>query len=245
MRAGKQRRGFTLVEMLVTISIMVLIAALVIPLFSRSRELTRRSDATNAVRAALQAAREAAIQRRTVVALEFVSAPDPRRGDLMILVDKSDHRNHPAFDRSAVLADGTRGDPARRKIGQPIALPDFIKFDGNRTLPSGVIYTSPEWTLVSGWPGDANDFYDGNDLNLGVGSLLQGTVTPYPEIAYLPDGTVADEPGTTDIALVDTTVTARQVLRVLPATGLVIEANHLQDPSAAPGPTNPSRRGWL
>ncbi len=236
-RTGKDSAGFTLVEILVVIGIMVAIAAIAVPLFSRGRELSRRSDAVNAVKAALAAARDSAIQRRTIVAVEFVSdtipgtpnTGDPMRGDVMILVEKS-------FSNPNIRPELT-ADPTLRRLGPPIPLPDFIKFDGNRLLPNGTLYTSPEWTLANGWNGDANDTYD-------TLTFIPGAFPPYPDIAYMPDGTLADPEGTTDIALIDVSTPAREVLRVLPATGLIVEAAHLQDPLLPEGPTNPRVKGW-
>ena len=231
MRREPNRAGFTLIEMLVVISIIIIIAGITIPLFVSSRSTTRRNDATNSVQAALAAAREAAVERRTVVALEFVSDPaDPMRGDFMQLVDKSRDLENP--------------DPKKelrsRLIGNPIPLPDFIKFDCevNATAPPNYIGKSIEWTLENGWDGDANDYYDDTPL--------PGTaVDQYPDIAYRPDGTVADPEGTTGIVLVDVSEPARNVIRVLPATGLVIRAKHLQNPSLPESPTNPKTTGWL
>jgi prepilin-type N-terminal cleavage/methylation domain-containing protein len=231
MRREPKRAGFTLIEMLVVISIIIIVSGITIPLFVSTRSTTRRNDATNSVQAALAAAREAAVERRTVVALEFVSDPaDPMRGDFMQLVDKS---------RDIEDADPKK-ELQKRLIGNPIPLPDFIKFDFevNAASPPNYIGKSIEWTLENGWDGDKNDYYDDWPL--------PGTaVNEYPDIAYRPDGTVADQEGTTDIALVDASEPARNVIRVLPATGLVIRARHLQDPSAAEGPTNPRTTGWL
>jgi prepilin-type N-terminal cleavage/methylation domain-containing protein len=203
MKRQDTARGFTLIEMLVTLAIMIVVIGISVPIVSSARASARRSDAVNAVRGALAAAREAAVERRTVVAIEFVGSANVNRGDVMILTDKS--------------VDVT-GD---RRIGNPIALPDFIKF-------STTIAT--EWTLANGWDGDPDDIYD------PAGD---------PDIAYKPDGTVADTEGTTDLALWDTVDDLRIVLRVLPATGLVVEAWHLQDPLLPEGPTNPRDRGWL
>ncbi|MHC4712818.1 MAG: type II secretion system protein [Planctomycetota bacterium] len=203
MRRQDTARGFTLIEMLVTLAIMVLVIGISIPIVATARASARRSDAVNSVRGALAAAREAAVERRTVVAIEFVSSTDVNRGDVMILTDKS--------------VDVT-GD---RRIGNPIALPDFIKFSKS---------IATEWTLENGWDGDPDDLYDPSGNH---------------DIAYKPDGTVADTEGTTDLALWDTVDDLRIVLRVLPATGLVVEAWHLQDPLLPEGPTNPRDRGWL
>ena len=225
-------RGFTLAEMLVVISLIVIIAGITIPLFVSTRATTRRNDAVNTVQGALTAARQAAVERRTIVALEFVAdSNDPQRGDVMVLVDKSDTAKRPEYVAN----------PQLRRIGPPMPLPDFIKFDYNR-LPvgGGPLSTSPEWTLENGWSSDPGDYYDS-----GI-TLVPGVPPPYPDIAYLPDGTVADGEGTTSIALIDVADTARDVLRVLPATGLVVRARHLQDPLLPEDPaTNPSVTGWL
>ena len=120
------------------------------------------------------------------------------------------------------------GDPSRQIAGA-IELPEFIKFQT----------WSPDWTLENGWQGDSADSAD-------TFELLDGTTAPYPDIAYRPDGTAADVEGTTDIVLVDTVDNLTIVLRVLPATGLVVEARHLQNPGLLEDPvTNPRRRGWL
>ncbi len=205
------RAGFTLAEMMVVITIIVIIAGITIPLFVSTRATTRRNDAVNTVKSALAGARQAAIQRRTVVALEFVSSNDTQRGDILVMVDKSKD-----------ITDD------RRRLGQPIPMPEFIKFDT----------TSPEWTLDNGWIGDKNDVKD-------TITFIPSCPPPYPDIAYMPDGTLADAEGYTDIALVDRSETARTVIRVLPATGLVVDARHLQDPATAEGPSNPKVKGWL
>jgi len=217
--AGREA-GFTLIEMLITLGIMVLIAGMTVPLFLSTRARTRRSDATNAVMAALASAREAAVERRTMVAVEFIcDATSPNRGDFMQLVDKTDVRAEPRY----------QADPQLRRIGAPIPLPDFIKFET----------ASPEWTLIDGW-GDpfalSNDTYDSF-------SLSPNAANPYADVAYMPDGTLADPEGTTDIALIDTADRARDVVRVLPATGLVVRARHLQDPALPEGPNNPRTDG--
>jgi len=214
-------QGFTLAEMLVTITIIVIIAGITIPLFVSTRATTRRNEASNTLQAAIAATREAAIERRTVVALEFVTSADPDRGDVMVMVDKS-----------VGLPD------AQRQIGAATALQEFIKFDNNRPLRAGGTSTSPEWTLENGWAGDSSDSAD-------TVVLLPGTSPPYPDIAYGPDGTLADAAGTTDIALIDTAETARNVLRVLPATGLFTRAAHLQDPYQPESSTNPRNTGWF
>lgn len=127
-------------------------------------------------------------------------------------------------DKSVDIAD-----LADRRLGKAIELPDFIKFD---------TMWANSWTLENGWDGDAYDYYD----NV---SLMEGTTFPYPDIAYRADGTAADVEGTTDIVLLDTVDNLRIVLRVLPATGLVVEAWHLQNPLQPEGTTNLRRKGWL
>lgn len=220
--AGK-RRGFTLVEMLVTISIIVVIASIMIPVFAAGRTRTRRTEATNAVMAALASAREAAVERRTIVAVEFISDPmSPDRGDMMVIVDKTLSSVEPRYD-------ATTGQPGLRRIGAPIPLPDFIKFD----LASAA--SDDGWTLSNGWNGDDDDSQEF--------SLSANAPPPYPDIAYMPDGTVADPEGYTDIVLIDKSEPAREKLRVLPATGLVIRARHKQDPYQPEGPTNPRTTG--
>ncbi len=120
-------------------------------------------------------------------------------------------------------------DDAQRIIRGPIRLPDFVRFDIN----------SPNWTLENGWDGDSADLAD-------TITFLQGNPPPYPDIAYRADGTAADHEGTTSIALIDTVEDLRTVLQVLPVTGLVIEALHLQDPLLPHDvDTNPLGRGWL
>lgn len=204
------RRGFTLAEMLVVLSIMIVVAGIAVPIFLSSRTTTRRSDAENTIRAALSAAREAAIERRTVVAVEFMSYSE---GHAMVLVDKS--KTGPAS-----------GD---RRIGPPLMLPEFIEFDFVNS------------TITNGWDNDPFDKYD-------TSTWLAGSAPPYPDIAYLPDGSVDDPALNTDIVIIDTTETnalgfsVRNVLRVLPATGLVVEAYHYEDP----GDTSTIRaKGWL
>ncbi len=214
--------GFTLVEMLVVLGIMITVAGIAIPVFLSSRAQTRQSDADNSIRAALAAAREAAIQRRTVVAVEFISYSDAQRGDVMVLVDKSD--NFSGSDR---------------RIGPPLPLPDFIKLDTANS------------TLENGWNGDPTDDLDTTALVSSPNPLYAYAAPPYPDIAYLPDGSLADPEGTTDIVLMDTTETntsgqpVRQVLRALPTTGLVVDAWHLEDPTQAEGPANIRNKGWL
>jgi len=204
MRRGRKRRGFTLTEMLVTLSIMIVVAGVAIPLFVTSRARTRRSEAVNAVKAALAAARQAAVERRTAVAVEFfLDTSSANRGDYMVVIDKS-------IDISG-----------GRQIGSRIRLPDFIKFDDS----------PPDWTLENGWGDDDLDMVD-----------AEGT----PDIVYQPDGTAGDPARTTDIALLDTDENLKLVLRVLPATGLVVRAEHRRDPTQPPDDvTNPMRKGWL
>lgn len=212
MKSRKTCGGFTLIEMLVTLGVMILAISLAIPMLRTSRARTRRSDAVNAVRAALTSARQSAVERRTVVAIEFVrDLESANRGDRMVIMDKTVGIDDPI-----------------RQIGGAIELPEFIKF---QAVP-------PDWTLENGWQGDGADSAD-------TFELLDGTSAPYPDIAYRADGTAADVEGTTDIVLVDTVDNLRTVLRVLPATGLVVRARHLQDPSLPEGPGNPRDRGWL
>lgn len=213
MKSRKTCGGFTLIEMLVTLGVMILAISLAIPMLRTSRARTRRSDAVNAVRAALTSARQSAVERRTVVAIEFVrDLTSANRGDRMVIMDKTVGIDDPI-----------------RQIGGAIELPEFIKF---QAVP-------PDWTLENGWQGDGGDSADTFDL-------LDDAPPPYPDIAYRPDGTAADVEGTTDIVLVDTVDNLRIVLRVLPATGLVVRARHLQDPGLPQDDvTNPRRRGWL
>jgi prepilin-type N-terminal cleavage/methylation domain-containing protein len=214
MKPRDERRGFTLTEMLVAIGIMVLVMGMAVPVLVSSRARTRRVDAINAVRSALAAARQAAVKRRTVVAVEFVLDPSANRGDYMLVVDKSD---------DPLMTD--------RVIGNPVELPDFVKFDRVAFV----------WTVENGWPDDPSDDYDQYYVDTGDPDPTKR----YPDIAYLPDGTVADTEGTTDIYLVDTVDNLSNLQRVLPATGLVINARHLQDPIQPEGPTNPRDEGWL
>ena len=221
-------RGFTLVEMLVVITIIAIVVGLTVPLFMSGRVTTRRNNATNAVKGALAACRQAAVERRAMVAIEFISDPSPDRGDVMVLVDKSDTPDFVA-------------NPSHRQLGAPMALPDFVKFD--------VANPGGEWTLENGWDGDPDDRYD---------------AAATPDICYRPDGTLADWPNTTNIVLIDTggvgqkmiddyfnhiiprVDAARDVIRVLPETGLVVYTAHLQDPSLPEdATTNPKRKGWL
>ena len=211
MQRARGVRGFTLAEMLVAIAIMVIAIGIAVPLFVGARARTRRSDAVNAVRAALAAARQQAVQLRTIVAVEFLLDASGTSGRHMILVDKSD------------LPTGTD-----RRLGAPIELPDFIEFQA----------VAPVWTLANGYQDDASDVTD-------TQVLTDGTSPPYPDIAFRADGTLADQPGTTDIAILDTVENLRIVLRVLPATGLVVEAAHLQNPDFGESEDNPRRRGWL
>ena len=203
-RSGQ--RGFTLVEMLVTLGIMVAVAAIAIPVFLSSRASSRRTTAENYIRAALASARDAAIERRTTVAVEFDFALNT-----MTLRDKTDG-----------LADKDR------QLGAPIVLPDTIVFN-----PSGT-------TLANGWSGDS---FDSGDV---VGKTT-------PDIAYTADGGIADAEGTTTIAISDTTekntlnFPLTEVLSVLPATGLVVEISHHEDPDPdkANDPGNVEAKGWL
>ena len=212
MERGKGRRGFTLAEMLVVLAVMVLAIAIALPIFRNARAKTRRSDAVNAVRAALAAARQEAVRRRTTVAVEFLLDASGTSGRAMILVDKSDDLP----------------EDSDRRLGQPIELPDFIEFEA----------VAPLWTLANGWPDDPTDTTD-------TTVLLAGIAPPHPDIVYRADGTAADDGGTTKIALLDTVENLRTVLRVLPATGLVVEAEHLQYPTLPEGTGNPRRKGWL
>ena len=215
-------RGFTLAEMLVVLGIMAALTAIAIPVFLSSRAHSRRSDADNAIRAALMSARESAIRRRTVVAVEFIASANPQGGDMMVIVDKS--------------KDFTGTD---RRIGAPIPLSDFVKFDIGAVSPAADLCT-----LENGWNGDPLDTYD--DV-----ALVFGVPAPHPDVAFLPDGTLADPEGTTDIVVYDTTERntsgqqVRQWLRALPATGMVVEVWHVQDPSQPEGPANPRNKGWL
>jgi prepilin-type N-terminal cleavage/methylation domain-containing protein len=201
-RSGQ--RGFTLVEMLVTLGIMTVVAAIAIPVFLSGRASSRRTTAENYIRAALASARDAAIEHRTTVAVEFDFATG-----VMTLRDKT-----------TGLADKDR------QLGAPIALPDHISFDASQS------------TLVNGWNGDPFDSGD------AVGATM-------PDIAYTADGGIADAEGTTTISIIDTTeknakgTDLTEVLSVLPATGIVVEASHLEDPSQPAGPGNVEAKGWL
>jgi len=138
MRSVKTRTGFTLTEMLVALGVMVLAVSIAVPVLMTSRARTRRVDAVNAVRAALASARQSAVQRRTVVAVEFVEdTTSATRGDRMFIVDKS-----------LGITD------EERVIGSAIELPEFIKFESD----------APDWTLENGWDGDPQDLADTPDL---------------------------------------------------------------------------------
>lgn len=224
--------GFTLVEMLVVMGIMTALAAIAIPVFLGSRAVTRQNGAENAVRAAIATARDAAIQRRHNVAVEFVyNTADAQRGDVMIILDKSPNPI------------------GSRRIGAPIALPDFIKFDLTYMLDSGA-QNPPDHpggalsNVTEGSIGDPGDVYD--EVTLGPPAVK------YPDITFTADGSTVDPDGTTAIALFDTTEKnkygqLRTVLQVLPTTGLVVEPPHYED-FTNPPPVNPTQvyaKGWL
>lgn len=131
-----------------------------------------------------------------------------------------------------VIYDKTLGIPdSKRQIGGRHDLPDFVRFEDVPPAAAIVNY----WTLENGWEDDPAD---AKDPGLGPSP-------PDPDIVYLADGTVGDAPGTTDIVLLDTSEGVRTVLRVLPTTGLVIEARHRLDLTQAVSALNPERKGWL
>ena len=138
MKSPTSTRGFTLTEMLVALGVMILAISLAIPVLRSSRARTRRTDAVNSVRAALASARQSAVERRTVVAVEFITDPtSATRGDRMVIVDKT----------IGLLEED-------RQIGGALELPDFVKFE---PVP-------PDWTLENGWNGDPDDVADSFSL---------------------------------------------------------------------------------
>lgn len=225
MKRVEKRSGFTLVEMLVVLGIIVIVVSMTTVLFVGSRTTARRSAAVNSVKAALAAARQAAVELRTAVSVEFIISSSPDRGDYMLVWDKS------------VDATLLPNDPARQ-IGPAVKLPDFIKLEPV-PLTAGAIVNY--WTLENGW----ND--DEDDVNDASGSSV--VANRYPDITFLPDGTAGDPEMTTDIVLFDTAADegqgVRTVLRVLPATGLIVDARHVGDITQPESPTNPKLKGWL
>ena len=69
-------RGFTLIEMLVVITISAILVAMAIPMFERSIRSSQVSSAANALLAALDVARSEAIRRNVVVTVCRSTNPD-------------------------------------------------------------------------------------------------------------------------------------------------------------------------
>ncbi|HVZ94873.1 MAG TPA: type II secretion system protein [Phycisphaerales bacterium] len=199
------RRGFTVIEMLVAVSIIIIVTALVIPAIGSLMRSANFSAAVNTVSAALANARALAVQngRETGVAFLF----DVRTQVTTVVVLELDQ------NRATLASEGRPGEhtycaamhPATGEV--PIELPPGIGVYGLPSVPvrprlaSGL--ANPEWTqginrAIGGVPETAH-WYTGNVVR----PLTTGGAEPEENTWVLPfnDGrlfTEAPESGDSD-----------------------------------------------
>ncbi|GAB4149492.1 MAG: hypothetical protein Tsb009_23770 [Planctomycetaceae bacterium] len=167
--AGKQiprlRSGFTLVEMLIVMTVLVIIAGIVLPIMSDQYNEYRLENAATVVHEEFANARTHAVD--TGLAYQFRFEPNGRR--YLIIPAETD-----ADDANAGQGNGDGTEPYRPRVAQ--SLPDGFEFSiestDNGTTPNIETEQIPE-SLLAGLP-DANE--------------LAG-VSWSPAIMFYPDGT--------------------------------------------------------
>ena len=138
-RRKNMTRGYSLIELLVGISILVIVTAMAVPIMSYSAEYSRAAAAARYVAGRITIARTEAVKRSTNVALRFER--------------QNDHYRFGTYADGN--GNGVRNTDIARKIDFPLVLAEQLEnhFSGvTFGLHEGVLPVSPDDSLVDGDP---------------------------------------------------------------------------------------------
>jgi prepilin-type N-terminal cleavage/methylation domain-containing protein len=123
--AGRLRRGFTLIEMLVLIIIIAVLSSIAVPNYSRFHASMKFKQSVRSVVGLLQYTRQSAVQNNADATLGY----DPRSGSFHVVVDVPD----PGQDQPAALQDSPESTAApavyQTTLGEDVVVQNFEVLD--------------------------------------------------------------------------------------------------------------------
>jgi prepilin-type N-terminal cleavage/methylation domain-containing protein len=241
------RSGFTLMELLVVMAIMIILAGISVPTFILAVQRNRYSGAARLVQSSLMRAKKLAIQERSTVSVELYQDPASLTCYIQLESKNAKTSGTASGGSSTSLVDGTRSWaanvwengklyvlsgatndkysaeitsstndtlyfkalPISVSAGDEYWVEAGIEQVGRReALPEGIVFAfaNPAWTAKDGWVGSSDENDD------------------YPDIAFRPDGMMADPAGEGQIVVKkaqSAIATERIVISVNKLTGFI------------------------